>query len=214
MAFPLIGVIGGVLSWITRGGANTVSNIAQSVSGAITPFTGDKNKTEQNIHTENLGGQEMYKAEWAVPEKKGLFNQFVDGANRLVRPMFTYGIVALFAYACIDPEHFSIIAQSFVIIPESMWYIMWTVVGFWFGGRIVQEAATKKFAPNPNAVAIAQGISQQMDTLRKKRKMLEKNEDGVIELTPEEFQAELKDTSKPMSNAAIMEWNSRRANNQ
>ena len=112
------------------GGAN---NLAKTVFG-------DKAAKEAAIHEEQMQIQKGYQAEFLAPEKHGWFNQLVDGANRLVRPLFTYGIVALFVWACVDPVEFTMTVQALGVIPELLWYIMMTIIGFWFGGRLLEKA--------------------------------------------------------------------------
>ena len=112
------------------GGAN---NLAKTVFG-------DQAAKEAAIHKEQMELQKGYQAEFLAPEKHGWFNQLVDGANRLVRPLFTYGIVALFIWACVDPVQFTMTVQALGVIPELLWYIMMTIIGFWFGGRLLEKA--------------------------------------------------------------------------
>jgi len=200
----------GFLSSLTGGG---VSKVVESVGGVVAKFTGDKTQQEANRHSEVMQyskEQEQvlanYAAEFLQPEKKKLINQIVDALNRLVRPMFTYGIVGLFVFACVDPEKFAIVVQSLAIIPEMMWYVMMTIISFWFGGRLLEKAAIGVKPVDPNAV---KAIVEASDALNKKRGLFDKNNEGVIEISESQFQDEMKDTSKPLSNAAILEWNKR-----
>ena len=136
------------------GGAN---NLAKTVFG-------DKAAKEAAIHEEQMQIQKGYQAEFLAPEKHGWFNQLVDGANRLVRPLFTYGIVALFVWACVDPVEFTMTVQALGVIPELLWYIMMTIIGFWFGGRLLEKAPMRVSKKEMAAAkTVAKEIAEERD---------------------------------------------------
>jgi hypothetical protein len=117
-----------------------LGNILGGVNSIAKTFVGDKAAKEAGYHAEQMEIQKGYQAEFLAPEKVGIFNQIVDAANRLVRPLFTYGIVAMFIWAAVDPINFTMTVQALQIIPELLWYIMMTIIGFWFGGRLLEKA--------------------------------------------------------------------------
>lgn len=53
----------------------------------------------------------------------------VDALNRLVRPLMTYWVVLLL-WGLIKPPDLS-------NIPPMLWNIIWTVITFWFGSRML-----------------------------------------------------------------------------
>ena len=148
------------------GGAN---NLARTVFG-------DKAAKEAAIHEEQMQIQKGYQAEFLAPEKHGWFNQLVDGANRLVRPLFTYGIVALFVWACVDPVEFTMTVQALGVVPELLWYIMMTIIGFWFGGRLLEKApmrvSKKEMA---TAKTVAKEIAEERDLWEDKYEQVDKD---------------------------------------
>lgn len=180
----MIPILGPALSFITGGGLNSLAKT----------FFGDKAARETNFHNEQMSIQDGYQAEFNAPEKMGWFNQLVDGANRLVRPLFTYGIIALFTWASLDPVSFVESIQALAVVPELMWYIMLTIVAFWFGGRILEKAPAKI---TPAEIQVMQQQAIQIQKQRDERSWEDK------------YNSELKDTSKPLSNKAILEWNKR-----
>lgn len=58
------------------------------------------------------------------------FNAFVDGINRLVRPVFTYWSFGLLTGYIKPPV-------SWNTWPPMLWNIVWTIVTFWFGSRLL-----------------------------------------------------------------------------
>ena len=148
------------------GGAN---NLAKTVFG-------DKAAKEAAIHEEQMQIQKGYQAEFLAPEKHGWFNQLVDGANRLVRPLFTYGIVALFVWACVDPVEFTMTVQALGVIPELLWYIMMTIIGFWFGGRLLEKAPMRVSKKEMAAAkTVAKEIAEERDLWEDKYEQVDKD---------------------------------------
>ena len=148
------------------GGAN---NLAKTVFG-------DKAAKEAAIHEEQMQIQKGYQAEFLAPEKHGWFNHLVDGANRLVRPLFTYGIVALFVWACVDPVEFTMTVQALGVIPELLWYIMMTIIGFWFGGRLLEKAPMRVSKKEMAAAkTVAKEIAEERDLWEDKYEQVDKD---------------------------------------
>lgn len=59
-----------------------------------------------------------------------IFNALVDGVNRLVRPVFTYWSFSLLVGWTEPPI-------SWNLWPPMLWNIVWTIVTFWFGSRLL-----------------------------------------------------------------------------
>ena len=153
-------------------------------------FVGDKAAKEVGFHREQMQIQRGYQAEFLAPEKKGIFNQLVDAANRMVRPLFTYGIVAMFIWAAIDPVNFALTVQGLQIIPELMWYIMMTIIGFWFGGRLLEKAPMKVSAKEiKQAKEVAQSIVEER-----------------AELWEDKYEKVDTDNPKTTTNKVVAEW--------
>lgn len=111
---------------------------AQQVGGAVAEvaevFTINKTKAEQAAlqrYTAALGqaGDEFRHA------RRGWFDRFIDGINRLPRPMLALSTIALFAYAMKDPDGFSTRMQGLAYVPEPLWWLLGAVVSFYFGAR-------------------------------------------------------------------------------
>lgn len=181
----LSSLIGGGIQGII-GGANTL----------IKTIWGSQEERDQQTAADQVATENAYASEYNAPEKVFLFDRLVDGANRLVRPIFTYGTIALFIWAAMNPARFAITMKSMTIVPEMLWYILLAIVAFWFGGRILEKAPTKITPPSNQQVM---SVIQDQEALQ------------AASYTEDKYQAELKDNSKPLSNQAILEWNRRRS---
>jgi hypothetical protein len=63
--------------------------------------------------------------------------------NRLVRPLVTYGLIALMValvwYGMRDPALLEEFAQAMSAIPTMIWALFVAVFSFWFGGRTLKD---------------------------------------------------------------------------
>jgi len=72
--------------------------------------------------------------EFSHPQKGG-FDQFMDGINRLPRPMLAFGTLGLFITAMVDPVWFATRMQGLALVPEPLWWLLGAIVSFYFGAR-------------------------------------------------------------------------------
>lgn len=81
-------------------------------------------------------GQAMaqYGAEFTVVRQGG-FDRFMDGVNRLPRPMLALGTLGLFVSAMVNPLWFSERMQGIALVPEPLWWLLGVIVSFYFGAR-------------------------------------------------------------------------------
>jgi hypothetical protein len=161
-------------------------------------FFGDAEARDAQRQEQFTSVQNSYQSEFLAPEKSNWFNILVDGYNRLQRPAMTSGVIALFVWAAIDPASFAITMNALSAVPEMLWYILASIVAFWFSGRILEKA--------PMRIKSAE-VKQMQETAKvvnEQRKALNSEKDWE-----DKYQQELKDTSKPLSNRAILEWNER-----
>jgi len=157
-------------------------------------FFGSKEERDRQSQEQFMSVQNSYQAEQSAPEKQNWFNIIVDGFNRLQRPAMTSGVIALFVWASIEPVSFTITMQALTVVPEMLWYILASVIAFWFSGRILEKAPMRI---KQQEIENAKKISNDVITARTEKDWEDK------------YQKELKDTSKPLSNKAILEWNKR-----
>lgn len=77
---------------------------------------------------------QQFAAEFSV-ERKGRFDRFVDGLNRVPRPAMAFGTIGLFVSAMVDPVWFAARMQGVALVPEPLWWLLGAIVSFYFGAR-------------------------------------------------------------------------------
>jgi hypothetical protein len=84
--------------------------------------------------------------------------------------------VALFIWACVDPVEFTMTVQALGVIPELLWYIMMTIIGFWFGGRILEKAPMRVSKKEmTTAKTVAKEIAEERDLWEDKYEQVDKD---------------------------------------
>jgi len=77
---------------------------------------------------------EQFAREFAV-ERKGGFDRFMDGLNRVPRPLMAFGTIGLCVAAMVDPVWFAARMQGIALVPEPLWWLLGAIVSFYFGAR-------------------------------------------------------------------------------
>ena len=90
--------------------------------------------------------------------RRGVFDRFVDGINRMPRPIMALGIIWLFVEAIRDPDRFAQSMVGLAAIPEPLWWLMGAVVSFYFGAR--HQAKAHDFQGALAKAAFVSGISK------------------------------------------------------
>ncbi len=135
----------------------------------------------------------QFAAEFGLP-RRGLFDRFIDGLNRLPRPMLAFGTLGLFVVAMADPIWFAARMQGIALIPEPLWWLMGAIVSFYFGAR--HQAKGQEFQRSiAETVARAGQVTDNIRALE----ALETGA-GLIGDGPE---------PAPAPNAALSEWRSK-----
>lgn len=120
----------GIASFLTNtreGGGNFITDTAEVFR------VNAENEAERSQKYQSAALQQ-FAAEFAF-ERKGLFDRFVDGLNRLPRPMMAFGVIGLFASAMIDPLWFTARMVGLEMVPDPLWWLLGAIVSFYFGSR-------------------------------------------------------------------------------
>ena len=138
-----------------------VASGAQALGGAVRDvaevFTPNATRRMELGHEAFRIAHETHAAEFAH-RREGLFDRFVNGLNRLPRPILALGALGLFAFAMADPAAFAVRMRGLAEVPEPLWWLLGAVVSFYFGAR---EAHYMRASPRgavgapPAATAIA-----------------------------------------------------------
>ena len=122
-----MGLITQAMSFLFGGGASSAAQVAgifreNAEAAAIREAAGKAAALNQ------------FAAEFTHP-RRGLFDRFIDGLNRLPRPMLALGTLGLFVAAMAEPEWFASRMTGIALIPEPLWWLMGAIVSFYFGAR-------------------------------------------------------------------------------
>ncbi|WP_281991927.1 holin family protein [Sulfitobacter geojensis] len=145
-------------------------------------------------------GQAMtqYGAEFLVPRRGG-FDRFMDGLNRLPRPALALGTLGLFVSAMIEPLWFAERMQGIALVPEPLWWLLGVIVSFYFGAR--HQVKAQDFQRE-----IVSSVSRVPEVLRNIGEIRALRSDSVAVADTAPDAALLTRTTEPTGNAALDAW--------
>jgi len=136
------------------GGASATAALGAAATNVAEVFVPNATKKMQAAQDAYMAAIDEHGAEfqYAMP---GLFDRFVNGLNRLPRPLLAFGTLGLFVYAMIDPVHFAQRMIGLNYVPEPLWWLLTAIVGFYFGAREAHYFRMRPVAGLPQAAAAA-----------------------------------------------------------
>lgn len=147
-----MGLIGRIL-----GSPTAVSTLGTAVSSVAEVFTPNATKKMEVDAQTYQAALDEHGAEFQYA-RPGFFDRFVNGLNRLPRPMLALGTLGLFVYAMVDPVHFAQRMVGLNYVPEPLWWLLGAIVGFYFGAREAYYARHRTAVP-ANAAAVVAGAA-------------------------------------------------------
>ncbi len=135
---------------------------------------------------------------------QGPWGRFVDGLNRLPRPMLAFGCIFLFGSAMHDPIWFAERMQGLALVPEPLWALMGAIVAFYFGARELHKfrgASMGKEAAR--IIAQAPDVARNIEVLR----ALRADSPGAADPGPDA--ATTLAALTPTENPAVADWRAR-----
>lgn len=197
---------------MTLGVAAGVHALLERVTSLIGIFRVSKEKRAVRAHAERLGDQEIdarvidqFAAEFRDLSHRGWWDSFVDGLNRLPRPLIALGLIAFFGYTAFDPLTATKIAQSYAILPDGFWALVGVVVAFYFAGRL--QLKSQSFQLTKAQRLLLNAMAQAREAER--HSTASASTEGDRPLSDEDLARAMADP-EPLSNAALTEWNRRR----
>jgi hypothetical protein len=124
-----MGIIANLLG--LGGSAGQIGGAVERVAEVFVP---NKTKAGAQQHAEFTAALAQFGTEFQQASS-GIFDSFVNGLNRLPRPVMALGTVAMFVYAMWDPAGFSTRMQGLAHVPDPLWWLLGAVVSFYFGAR-------------------------------------------------------------------------------
>ncbi len=157
----------------------------------------------QRAHAVQGQAMAQYGAEFAQP-RTGRFDRFMDGLNRLPRPMLALGTLGLFVTAMVNPLWFAERMQGIALVPEPLWWLLGVIVSFYFGAR--QQVKSQEFQRAiVGTIARVPQVVENIETLRRLRadspRVADTGADSRLALAVVE----------PSDNAALDAWRRSRA---
>jgi len=125
-----------------------ILGLGTTVGRVAEVFIPNKTKAQTQEHLRSMGAQAQFGAEFQHA-RTGRFDRFVDGLNRLPRPVMALGTVGLFVFAMIDPARFATRMQGLDYVPDPLWWLLGAVVSFYFGAREMHHFRHRKAMPKP-----------------------------------------------------------------
>lgn len=186
-----MGLISGVFELLFGGGRNVVRDTAQV-------FRENAEAGAQRAQTVQTQAMTQFGAEFAVPRKGG-FDRFMDGLNRLPRPALALGTLGLFVSAMVDPLWFSARMQGIALVPEPLWWLLGVIVSFYFGAR--HQAKMQDLQRNlADTMVRAPQVMANIASLQQ----LRSDSPGVA--NPVDDQRTVAESVTPGDNPALEEW--------
>ncbi|MEM8775240.1 MAG: holin family protein [Pseudomonadota bacterium] len=153
-----MGVVGSFLSMLFGGGRNAIVETAEV-------FRVNAEKADERAATIQSAALEQLAAEYQI-ERKGWFDRFIDGLNRVPRPALALGTLGLFIAAMVDPIWFSQRMQGLALVPEPLWWLLGAIVSFYFGAR--HQVKSQQFQRSIAAtMSRAPRVIENIEALRK-----------------------------------------------
>lgn len=186
-----MGLIDGVFGLLFGGGRNVVAETAKVFR------EGSDGAAERAVAIQSQA-MVQHGAEFQGA-RQGWFDRFVDGLNRLPRPLMALGVIALFISAMSSPLWFAERMQGIALVPEPLWWLLGVIVSFYFGAR--HQVKAQDFQ---REIAQSMGrVPQVLDNIQAIR-ALRHDTPGVAETGSD---AELSiATLEPTENPAIEAW--------
>lgn len=187
---------------------NAIGGLFKPVNKMVETVFGSRKAREAQSHQETIAGLGLdeatlmqFASEFAERKNRTWWDSFVDGLNRLPRPLLTIAVIGLFVLAPADPERFLFIASAFELIPPGFYALLSVIIGFYFGGRM--QLKSQDFAVKGK---VAETAKEFVAAKREVAKAFAEDEP----MTEKAYRAAMADRSKPLSNKVILEWKKRR----
>lgn len=116
------------------GAGRAARDVGAAVGGIAEVLVGNRAERDAAAAAGFAASLGQYGAEFASVGD-GPFDRFVNGLNRLPRPMLALGTLGLFVYAMAEPHGFSVRMEGLNLVPEPLWWLLGAVVSFYFGAR-------------------------------------------------------------------------------
>jgi hypothetical protein len=108
------------------------------------------------MSAQDLASLEQFAAEFQPRNNRTWWDSFIDGLNRVPRPLITLGVLAFFVLAPLEPLRFAQIARAYELMPDGFWALLSIIVAFYFGGRM--QLKRQDMAIKDGALTVAREV--------------------------------------------------------
>lgn len=150
-----MGLIGRII-----GGPAATSALASAATNVAEVFVPNATKRMELSHEAYVAALDEHGAEFRYV-RVGFFDRFVNGLNRLPRPMLALGTLGLFVYAMIDPQGFAQRMVGLAYVPEPLWWLLGAIVSFYFGAREAHYFRSRSARALPVTLGAAPSVPEE-----------------------------------------------------
>lgn len=186
-----MGLMSGVLGLLFGDGRNVLRETTEI-------FRENTEAGAQRAQDRHESALSQFGAEFQV-ERRGWFDRFMDGLNRLPRPALALGTLGLFVAAMVDPLWFAERMQGIALVPEPLWWLLGVIVSFYFGARhqAKSQALQKELAAG---LARAPEVMRNISALRE----MQHDTPGAADTGPDAKATQ--SATQPETNRALADW--------
>ena len=152
----------GLINWLFGGGARQVGDVVEQVGGVFRP---NAEAAAQRLHDRDDAVMAQYAAEFHDRSNRTWFDSFVDGLNRLARPIITISVLGVIPAVMIRAEVAAVAFAALALLPTGYWALVSIIIGFYYGGRMQMKAQDFERSV-VEAVARAPQVIETMQRLR------------------------------------------------
>jgi hypothetical protein len=153
--------------------------------------------------TRDMASLQQFSAEFYKRQNRTWWDSFIDGLNRLPRPLITISILSFFVLAPLNPIKFLEIAKAYELMPSGYWALLSVIVGFYFGGRM--QLKSQDLTIRKDAVQTARDLIVMKKEFRKLKYNDESTEAKIFNTATESGQKKIK-------NKVVEAWLKSRSN--
>lgn len=187
---------------------NWIGGIFKGGQGLAEVFVENKENKGQRKHEESiadigrdLASLKQFSSEFIQRQNRSWWDSFVDGLNRLPRPLLVGAILSFFVLAPLNPTKFLQIAKAYELMPPGYWALLSIIIGFYFGGRMQLKA--QDMTIRKDAVQAAKDLI----AMKKEFRQLEDDDETVESKI---FDSALAEGVRPLKNKVISRWQKNR----
>ncbi|MTH63439.1 hypothetical protein GL284_04050 [Paracoccus sp. DK608] len=116
------------------GASTAVTTVANAATGVAEVFRENATRKMELDEEAYARAMSQMTGEFAAA-RRGWFDDFMNGLNRLPRPVLTLGTMGLFVYAMVEPQGFGLRMENLNLVPEPLWWLLGAIISFYFGAR-------------------------------------------------------------------------------